>query len=347
MTTHAKTEEIKRFIINQVEKHPADLTAITAKTFGISRQAINRHLQKMLKDGVLRAEGTTRSKRYFLKPIVEKTFIIKIEPGLQEDKVWHDVIEPLMKDVNENVLNICYYGFTEILNNVFDHAEAKKAVIHFERYLNRIYIWVVDNGVGIFNKIAREFHLDDQRHAVLELSKGRLTTDPKHHTGQGIFFTSRAFDAFDILSGKLTLATRQEKDWLLEEPPDGTNIKGTEIVMKIDTASEKILEDVFDRFIDEDYDFTKTCLSVNLVRYGVETLVSRSQAKRLMARLELFKEVLLDFKNIPSIGQAFADEIFRVYQNAHPKIKIQYCNATEDVKKMIEMTKAQAGRKAD
>jgi len=346
MAAHSNTEEIKRFIISKVEAHPADLTAITAKTFGISRQAVNRHLQKMLKDGMIRPEGATRSKRYFLKPIIEETFIIDIKPGLQEDKVWRELIEPLLEDVKENVLNICHYGFTEMFNNVIDHAEAKKAVVHFERYPNRIDIWVIDNGIGIFNKIAGEFRLDDHRHAILELSKGKLTTDPEHHTGQGIFFTSRAFDVFVILSEKLSLLASNEKDWLLEEPHDGSDVNGTEIVMKIKTDSERILKAVFDRFTDVDYGFTKTIVPVELVRYGAETLVSRSQAKRLMARLELFKEVMLNFKDVPSIGQAFADEIFRVCQNAHPEINILYKNAAEDVEKMIKMVKAEAARKA-
>jgi len=33
------------------------------------------------------------------------------------------------------------------------------------------------------------------------LAKGKLTTDPKRHSGEGIFFSSRMFDEFDILSG--------------------------------------------------------------------------------------------------------------------------------------------------
>src|SRR3989338_133971 len=138
MTTHIKTEEIKKFIITNVEAHPTDLAAITAKTFEFSRQAVNRHLQGMLKDGILRAEGATRNKRYFLKPLFEKAFAIEIKPGLQEDKVWRDLIAPLMKDVKENVLNICYYGFTEMLNNVFDHAGAKKAIVGLTKYSNKI-----------------------------------------------------------------------------------------------------------------------------------------------------------------------------------------------------------------
>lgn len=347
MTLYAKTEEIKKFIITNVEKHPADLAAITAKTFGISRQAVNRHLQGMLKDGALRAEGATRNKRYFLKPIIEKTLTIEIKPGLQEDKIWRELIEPLMNGVKENVLNICYYGFTEMLNNVFDHAEAKKAIVDFARNPNKILLGINDDGIGIFNKIAKAFHLDDERHAILELSKGKLTTNPKEHTGQGIFFTSRAFDLFGIMSGKLSFASVNEKDLLFDKPFDGSNVKGTAIVMEINLNSKTKLKDVFDKFADIDYGFTKTIVPVYLVQYGTETLVSRSQAKRLMARLDKFTDVMLNFNGVPSIGQAFADEIFRVYQNAHPDIKIQYCNATEDVEKMIKMTKAQAGRKAD
>ena len=41
-------------------------------------------------------------------------------------------------------------------------------------------------------------HLLDERHAILELSKDQLTTDPARHTGDGIFFTSRMFDSFDL-----------------------------------------------------------------------------------------------------------------------------------------------------
>ena len=59
--------------------------------------------------------------------------------------------------------------------------------------------------MGIFKKIQKALDLLDERHAILELAKGKLTTDPKHHTGEGIFFTSRMFDEFTILSGGVLL----------------------------------------------------------------------------------------------------------------------------------------------
>ena len=70
-------------------------------------------------------------------------------------------------------------------------------------------------------------------------------------------------------------------------------------------------------------------------RYGTDKLVSRSQAKRVLARVELFKTVVFDFKGVDYIGQAFSDEIFRVFANAHPDIKLLPIHANSEVKRMI------------
>src|SRR5438067_215023 len=79
---------------------------------------------------------------------------------------------------------------------------------------------LVDDGVGIFEKIRRQCKLDDHRQAILELSKGKLTTDPERHTGQGIFFTSRIFDEFLIRSDHFIFGHfRKEGDWLVEVAP--------------------------------------------------------------------------------------------------------------------------------
>jgi uncharacterized protein (DUF1330 family) len=72
-----------------------------------------------------------------------------------------------------------------------------------------------------------------------------------------------------------------------------------------------------------------------LVRYGDEVLVSRSQAKRLLARVDRFKIVILDFEGVNSIGQAFADEIFRVFRLKNRDTEIHHINANRDVEDMI------------
>jgi len=332
--TQKKTEEIHQFILENVEDHPADITAFVSANSGISRQAVHRHIQKLVQDGLLISQGATRNRKYAVKPLVEFSITLPLTQ-LQEDKVWREYILSRLENLSENVLQICQYGFTEIVNNAIDHSDGTELTLYLKHTYKIIEIWVVDNGVGIFTKIQKELNLDDQLHAILELSKGKLTTDPKHHTGEGIFFTSRVFDDFSLMSGKLHFSHFEpDNDWLVENTKEIH--KGTAVVMKISTRSRRTTKQVFDLFtVEGDYGFSKTHVPVFLARYGNENLVSRSQAKRLLARFERFKEILLDFDNVDSIGQAFADEIFRVYASQHPNIHLYYIKANKQVESMI------------
>jgi hypothetical protein len=104
--------------------------------------------------------------------------------------------------------------------------------------------------------------------------------------------------------------------------------------MYLANNSETILKDIFDKFSTEiPGDFDKTIVPINLT--NTDDLVSRSQARRILSGLELFKEVILDFKNIENIGQAFADEIFRVFPNRNPDTAIIAQNANANVQYMI------------
>jgi hypothetical protein len=196
-------------------------------------------------------------------------------------------------------------------------------------------IIIYDDGVGIFKKIQNELCLLDERHAILELSKGKVTTDPNNHTGEGIFFSSRMMDDFTILSGS-TYFNHQghdDRDWILERRIFQT---GTGIFMILKNNSPKSRKAEFDKFTSQDdYGFTKTVVPVNLVRYGDESLVSRSQAKRLLSRVDKFKVVILDFEGVNSIGQAFTDEIFRVFKIKNKNTEIIHVNANREVEKMI------------
>ena len=339
-TPQKKTDEIRQFVLENVEDHPTNITSVVSGKFGISRQASHRHIQKLVKDGLLFAEGATRDRKYEVKPLVD--FSIKLPLSeLEEDKVWREYIRPRLESLSANVLQICQYGFTEIVNNAIDHSEGTELVIFLKRTYKNIEINLIDNGVGIFAKIQQELNLDDQLHAILELSKGKLTTDPAHHTGEGIFFTSRMFDKFSIMSGKLFFSHFEpDNDWLLENTNEIQ--KGTAVQMIISGQSNRTTKQVFDRFTTPgDYGFSKTQVPVFLVRYGDENLVSRSQAKRLLTRFERFKEILLDFNDVDSIGQAFADEIFRVFASQNPNIHLYYMNANKQVEGMILRAKNQ------
>lgn len=55
----------------------------------------------------------------------------------------------------------------------------------------------------------------------------------------------------------------------------------------------------------------------------------------LLARVDRFKIVIFDFEGIDQIGQAFADELFRVFNNRHPEIQLYFIKAKPDVEHMI------------
>jgi len=240
-----------------------------------------------------------------------------------------------MGELPDNVVDIWSYCFTEMFNNAIDHSSGKRVMVVIAKTAVTTQIHIYDDGEGIFKKIQRELNLLDESHAVLELSKGKLTTDPLRHTGEGIFFSSRMVDDYKILSGKTFFSHdhTNDDDWIMERQKLQT---GTSVFMKIKNNTSRTLKKVFDQFTSEEtYSFNKTIIPVRLVQYEDELLVSRSQAKRLLSRVDRFKTVILDFDGIKEIGQAFADEIFRVFSSKNKEIQLVHVNANKDVEQMI------------
>lgn len=340
---HPRGEDIGRFIVEHVDKHPSDIAKFAGAHFEISRQAVSKHLQKLVAEGSLRQSGNTRNRVYQLVPLEDWVSSYPLNPDLQEDLVWTKDIRPALGNLPENVMNIWHHGFTEMFNNAIDHSAGAHVVVRIRKTAASTEMLLSDDGVGIFRKIQREKNLLDERHALLELSKGKLTTDPKRHSGEGIFFTSRMFDAFQILSGSTYFSHKlgEPSDWLSERvsPEDD----GTAVFMTLQNHTSRTTRKIFDQFTSgEDFGFSKTIVPVRLAQYGDDLLVSRSQARRLLARVEMFKTVFFDFKAVESIGQAFADEVFRVFALAHPDIELLTVNANSAVKRMIAHVAANA-----
>jgi hypothetical protein len=330
-------ESVRGFILENVEEHPKDIVTFTSEALRISRQAVNKHIQHLIAKEILAAEGTTRNRIYKLRPIATKEYKYSLA-GLREDVAWRNDVAPIFSDLPQNVRHIWQYGFTEMLNNAIDHSSGSHVMVFISKTATSSEMKIWDDGEGIFKKIQRELNLDDERHSVLELAKGKLTTDPAHHTGEGIFFASRTFDRFGIFSGKIVfvrddMAFGGRLYWAHETPGSS---EGTMVDMKLANNTSRNMKQVFDSFTSEDdYGFTKTIVPVRLAEYGDETLISRSQAKRLLARFDRFKTVVLDFEGVQTIGQAFADEVFRVFAKEHPDIALVEINTNPNVQQMI------------
>jgi hypothetical protein len=151
------------------------------------------------------------------------------------------------------------------------------------------------------------------------------------------------FDSFSLLANGLFFRHLQDKDdWLIELRPQSP--PGTFVAMEISSTTARTVTEVFDRYTTdlEVPTFDKTRVPVRLLRVGEENLISRSQAKRLLARFARFREVTLDFEGVDRIGQAFADEIFRVYANQNPGVRLVVLRANPDVQTMIRRATASA-----
>jgi anti-sigma regulatory factor (Ser/Thr protein kinase) len=332
---HNKSSEIEGFILKNVESHPMDIVAFITANFGISRQASHSYMAKMIKSRKIISTGRTRSTRYFLAGGNHIEFATKLVTGLFEDQIWTRYVEPIIARYPENIQHLCYYGFTEIFNNAIDHSEGTVVFTDIRIDNGNLHITIMDNGIGIFEKIKEALNLESDREAILHLSKGRFTTDPSKHTGEGIFFTSRMFDQFSIFSDD-SFYTFTGRNWLLSSEKKEPFGKGTSIRMALSLRSQKTPKEVMDQYADQEIGFHKTIVAVALSANPNDPHVSRSQAKRLLMGVEKFKEIVLDFTGVTSVGPAFIDQIFRVFQNEHPEIQIQYLNANEEVSKMIK-----------
>ena len=85
----------------------------------------------------------------------------------------------------------------------------------------------------------------------------------------------------------------------------------------------------------DDLSFDRTVVPAKLAVMGSESLLSRSQARRLVSRVTGFRVVELDFDGVAEIGQAFADELFRVFRNQQPGIVLQAVHCAPAVAAMI------------
>lgn len=331
-----KTIVIRNFILENVSAHPKDISALTSNQFGISRPAVLGHVNTLIREGLLEAEGTTRARHYKLKLLADEAFSFELSPDTEEDKVWRHIVRPLLSEIPENVMRICEYGMNEMINNAIDHSEGTEARIHVQQSAADVTFLLQDNGIGIFKRIQRDLRLSEPRQAILELSKGKLTTDPSRHTGEGIFFVSRMFDKFVVFSEGLFFSPNEMGDQEILRFRESD--RGTGVDMGISTKSKRTTQEVFVLYTsdeDDDFAFSRTDVPVSLARFGGDHLVSRSQARRLLDRLHDFQRISLDFTGVDSIGQAFADEVFRVYVRNNPDIEISAMNTNADVDRMI------------
>ena len=331
----AKSSHIKAYILSHVAKHPEDIAALVCKRFSVSRMTAVRYLQALMFEKKIIKSGKTYDTRYYLAAAKNKSIDLPINENLEEFSVFAAYFDAEFSTMPKNQYRICEYCCTELINNAKDHSQGVHLHLETRWLKSGLVIEIADDGVGIFEKLKRVLRLTDFQEGLLAVTKGKITTDPKNHTGEGIFFSSRAVDRFVIEANEICYTKDNiENDWFYEK--SAVN-KGTKITLLIRDDCTRELKDIFSKYTSpEDYRFDKTEILVELSKLGDERYISRSQAKRILTDLDRFSRIVLDFRGIETVGQGFVDEVFRVFQNKFPNIQIVYRNANENVVFMIK-----------
>ena len=324
-----KKQEIVLYILEKIEAKESGISAAVTANFNLNEATYYKYINELLADKTIRK---TARGQYQL---VNKTYqyhLTRKSGDLDRDTIAYEkYLYPHVKNYAVNVEHIWAYAFSEMTNNVMDHSNAKKMDVIIEQNYLTTKVYLIDDGIGIFRKIKDYFHLHSMEEAVDELFKGKITTDAKNHSGEGIFFSSRMMDEFCIVSDNCFFSHNKYNQDVLHslKMPFKT---GTAVMMKLGNFSRKNPREIFAQYENEEGDFNKTEIKLKMIFDSAP--ISRSQAKRLSQGLERFQTIILDFEGIEWMGQGFADQIFRVFAAEHPKMKISPVNMDEAVKKM-------------
>lgn len=315
---------------------------------GVSRQYVNMVISDLIAEKEVVKLGGTRnafyvSNDYIVRhPDVIPTVFKKSykNEGLEEHMVLLEIEEkfPKIAQLPENIRSIFTFAFSEMFNNAIEHSHSKAISVEVAVRGKNLSFIVTDSGVGVFRNIMKKKNLKSETEAIQDLLKGKTTTMPKSYSGEGIFFTSKAGDAFILDSFGYKLSVNNIKSDVSIHRASFKK-RGTRVILRIGTDSNRHLNDVFKKYSnlakEGNYGFDKTEIRVKLFTAG-DIHISRSQARRVLTGLEKFKIVLFDYEKVPMVGQAFADEIYRVFQELHPDIRLENENMSEGVRFMVE-----------
>lgn len=306
-------------------------------SLAVSTATSHRILQALVTAGILERLGRGPAARYRFRRVRHRFRLA----GLEEHKAWLrlaadiDRIRPLAPSERQSLL----YAVSEVVNNAIDHSGGRSVDLSadFESAGSTI-VTVRDDGIGVYRRLCEDFGFASAQEAIVQLEKGKLTSDPARHSGEGLFFTSKAVSRFRLEGHGVA--------WIVDNVVKDTSIgpsdvrKGTQVVLAVAPGRTPRLEDVFATYTDpEVLRFTRTRTTIKLSNLG-SVLISRSEARRVIHRLSNFTHVALDFTGVEMVGQGFCDEVFRVFARQHPDVTLEPAGMNDAVAFMIARARA-------
>ncbi len=314
--------------------HGAQLPGHLMQRLGVSRRTANVKLKALVASQWLQVAGRGRATRYTpgaLRQVAQRYPLAT----LQEDLPWRQDFAPYF-DLPPEVQRLLRHAFTELLNNAVDHSGGQTVMVSVRQTPVQVQLLVSDDGCGIFERIAQGFGIPEPSLALLELSKGKLTSDPGGHCGHGLYVTARLAD---VLCLHANGAGFQRRAWDAQPWRDSHAAvqRGTSVYVAIALDTPRRLEQVLGGYalLPGAYAFERTEVPLQLLAQG-QGLASRAEARRALARLDQFRRAEINFAGVRDVGQGFADEMFRVYRQRHPGVELVPLGMNPQVAAMVD-----------
>lgn len=333
--------QLTAWITDAARMHGNDLAAHLMQRLGVNRRSANRLLARLVDAQWLVRRGTTARPRHepgLLRQVVHRYPLA----GLDEALPWSRDFAPAFT-LPQNVARLAQHAFGELLNNAIDHSGGTSVTVSMRQTPSHLQLLVSDDGCGLFDRIAQSFQIDDRDVAMLELSKGKLSSAPERHTGRGLFFTARIAEVLDLHANASAF---QHRAWQRHQWKRGTAAtrQGTSVFVAIALDTPLTLDSVLrEHSLDgQGYRFERTVVPLQLLTSPGTMLDSRAQARRAALRLQQFRHATLDFAGITEIGHGFADELFRVFANGQPALTLEPVNLSPQVRALIDSVREHA-----
>lgn len=339
-----KTSELAaatQWITAAAARYGAALPDHVCQRLLVSRRKAFSLLRRLEAAQWLRHEGSVR--RGAWQPGALRQVVQRYElQGLQEDLPWVRDFAPFFT-LPAEVARMAQHAFTELLNNAIDHSAGTRVTVSMRQTATQLQLLVSDDGCGVFDRIETAFAITDPTLAMVELAKGKLTSQPGRHTGRGLYFTSRLADIFDLHANESAFQFRgwDQRRW---HPGKPLANPGTSVYLAIALDTPRTLDAVLraHSLDGQGYAFERTVVPLNLLLGPATGLESRAQAKRVGSRLGQFRRAELDFSGIADLGHGFADELFRVFTHEHPQLELVPVGMAPRVAAMVQSVRSAA-----
>ncbi|MCB9517107.1 MAG: hypothetical protein H6693_13035 [Candidatus Latescibacteria bacterium] len=320
----ARTERIRQFILDQIERDPAGLSRQVQERFGITRQSAHAHLQALEAEGLIEGRGNTKARRYAARVQRQHRFNLPLAMRPQAEEVWTDLVAPRLGALPTPREAVLRFILTALVDNAVRHAGGAAVMLALTRRGGGLQLTVRDDGQGLFRKLSDDRALDDPNQAPLELCKGAA--------GASLLLAARAADHFVATANGLRLEYRPARaGWAMAE---AAALPGTTLELELRLTGDDTLDAVRAEQVAPGGGL-RTRVPVELLPGARDGLATPDQVRRLMAGLSDFSELWLDFRGVPTLAPAAAAALFRDWATSNPRCRLRWLKAAPAVEATI------------